>query len=375
MRRLLVIISLVGLVLASLAVATLAADWPFWQRAWRWHQAGISGPEHIPGSWQAIGAGGGVALLPLRDDAVEAALAVLAQTRNSQALLASRGGRLVAEYYGAGYDADSLWQGRGLTTLVLAPLYGVARRDGIELLDQPVAALLPEWRDDPRGEITPRQLFWQLSGLVAPQFQPLNPFSDRARLAAGPNFERAALGTALAYPPGSHYADTPANAQLLGAVLSRARHARLVDLLDQGLWRPLGAGQAKLMLDRQGGDMAAHCCLQARARDWLRVAGLLASDGRANGQQLMAPGFVQDMARAAPVNPGQGLGVELMGTARGDAVLLLRSPGRLLLVVPAREIAVVWFVGGDAGADAVPALLAAVSATSPEHDPERPPPE
>ena len=44
MRRALVILVLIGLVAVSAIVAVVASDWPFWQRAWRWHAAPAAGP-------------------------------------------------------------------------------------------------------------------------------------------------------------------------------------------------------------------------------------------------------------------------------------------------------------------------------------------
>ena len=352
MRRLLLIFGIFGLVLASCGMAVLASDWPFWQRAWRWHVAGEAGPDRIPGSWRAIGRGAGDTGPAVVADAREAgALAALAAVHGTRALLAMRDGQLLAEHYGDGSDARTLLQGGALTTLLLAPLYGVARHAGIDFIDSPLRQLIPELAEDPRGDITPRQLFWQVSGLAAPDFHPLNPFSPRARLFSGPNFERAALAFRAVFPPGSHFETSPANAQLLAIALGNVRDAALTELLETGLWEPLGAGRAQVALDRLGGDMAAHCCLAATARDWLRVARLLAEDGTVGRQRLLPEGFVDEMSRATPVHPGYGLGVEIETLEDGATLMWGRAPGRLLLAVPARRLAAVWF-GAAAQGDA-----------------------
>ena len=145
MRRLLVTFCLVWLVLASLAVGVLAADWPFWQRAWHWHAAPSGYPDHVPGSWLGLGRGAGSALPEAEPASPEgAALLQLAAKYATQALLVTRGDTTLAQYYGVGVNADTLLQGRGLTELILAPLYGVARLTGRDLLDKPLAALLPD---------------------------------------------------------------------------------------------------------------------------------------------------------------------------------------------------------------------------------------
>ena len=143
-------------------------------------------------------------------------------------------------------------------------------------------------------------------------------------------------------------------------MLARSQGARLVEQLDTLLWQPLGAGTAKVSLDRLGGDMAAHCCLAARARDWLRLARLLADDGRVDGRQLLPAGFVVQMSRVAPVHPGYGLGVAVQSTRGGETLLWARSPGRVILVVPDRRITAVWFSASALPDAAESELLAAL---------------
>lgn len=338
---------LAGLVLVSSVVAVLASDWPFWQRAWRWHVAGVTGPARIPGSWRAVGGGAGRPWSALPGPAPEAAaLLDLSARPGTLALLAARDGGLLAEHYGAGTGPASLLQGGALTHLLLAPLYGVARQAGLDLLDQPLRLLLPDWAQDPRGDITPRQLLWEVSGLESPAFHPLDPFSARARLAAGPDFARAALDFRATWPPGSHFEVSPANAQLLATVLATARGLPLTELVEKGLWEPLGAGRAQVALDRLGGDMAAHCCFAATARDWLRLARLLAEDGTVGPVRLLPPGFTSEIGRATAVHPAYGLGVEVETTAAGAVLLWGTAPGRLLLAVPGRRLAALWFADG-----------------------------
>jgi CubicO group peptidase (beta-lactamase class C family) len=374
MRRLLVIFVMVCLVLVSVGVAVLASDWPFWQRAWRWHQAGIAGPDQVPGSWRAIGRGTGASWPAVEPEAPEAAaLAQLASGPGTRALLALRGGQLLVEQYGTGTAADTLLQGDALTGVLLAPLYGVARQAGIDLLDRPLRQLIPDWSLDARGEITPRQLFWQVSGLESPPLHALNPFSPRARLASGPNFERAALAFRSVYPPGSHFQMSPANAQLLAIALTAVRGGPLTQLLESGLWEPLGAGRAQVALDRLGGDMAAHCCFSATGRDWLRLARLLAEDGTVGPVRLLPAGFVGEMARATPVHPGYGLGMEIETTDAGETLLWGVAPARLLLVIRSRRTAAVWFGDAASGSGARSQLKAALGLGRARPDSERQP--
>src|SRR5690606_38850018 len=131
-----------------------------------------------------------------------------------------------------------------------------------------------------RGAITPRQLFWQLSGMPAGDFEPLNPFNTRAQLVAGPDFSRAAMRWQPVWPPGSHFEQSAVNAQLLALVAARLQGATFASLLEERLWSRVAAADATVMLDHRRGDMAAHCCVRASIGDWLRLALALAADGR-----------------------------------------------------------------------------------------------
>ncbi len=341
MRRVLVILVLLVLAASSAVVAVVAADWPFWQRAWRWHQAGPAGPARVPGAWRWIGHGDGIpwAQGPM-DPSTTEALAALIRGIPTDALLVARAGQVVAELYGDGVRPESLLQGGSMTSAVLAPLYGIARRGGVDVLDAPLRRLLPDYDTGLRGDITPRQLLWQVSGLESPGWRPLDPFSAQARLLSGPNFARAARDFRSIWPPGSHFETSPANAQLAALVLVSVTGRSFADLVESGLWDSIGAGRAKVTLDRLAGEMSAHCCLSAKGRDWLRLANFYARD---DAQGLWPAGFLRDeVTRATAVHPAYGLGLEIETLDDGTVLLWAGAAGRWMLAVPARQLAVVW---------------------------------
>ena len=78
------------------------------------------------------------------------------------------------------------------------------------------------------------------------------------------------------------------------------------------------------------------------------------------GRHLLPAGFIAEMAVASPVHPGQGLGVRLGQARSGERVLWGESAGRLLLVVPERQLAAVWFGQAALPPEAAADLLAAL---------------
>lgn len=364
MRRVLVILVLLALVATSAVVAVVAADWPFWQRAWHWHQAGVAGPVKIPGAWRGIGHGEGQPWPQApADAALDEALAALVRGVATDALLVARADQLLAEHYGARVGPERRLQGGAMTAALLPPLYGIAQRRGIDVLDAPLRRVLPDYGEDPRGDITPRQLLWQVSGLEAAVWRPLDPFSAQARLLSGPNFARAARDVRLTWPPGSHFETSPANAQLAAQVLAGVTGQSFAELVESGLWDSIGAGRATVALDRLAGDMSAHCCLAATARDWLRLANVYAREDAASPWPA---GFLRnEVMHAAAVHPGYGLGVEIETLDDGTALLWAGSAGHMLLAVPARRLAVVWLARQPIGAPERDRLKAALGLAMP----------
>jgi CubicO group peptidase (beta-lactamase class C family) len=361
MQRVLVILTVSLLVAVSLGVGALAANWPFWRRAWQWHEAGSAWPVQLAGPVTRVA--GGADAQPLQFHA-DATLLPVAATFTTQLLLRARSDGQVDAFFAPGFNAASAVDGRGLSSAVLAPLFAVLAAQQPELLDLPVAQFLPAWREDRRGPITPRQLFWQLSGLPALRASPLNPFGLRARLTAGPDFNRAALHWQPAFPPGSHFEEAPVNAQLLSLVAARVGGAPYAQVLEQQLWSRFAADDALLLLDHRRGNAAAHCCLRATAADWLRLALLLAADGRSGRAELWQPGFMAQLTRTSPVHAGYGLGFELLPYGPHLA-LALRSYGRLLLIAPATQTVLLW-AGEGAPPDGLEQLLLAHSAGEPD---------
>ena len=262
-------------------------------------------------------------------------------------LVAGADGRTRARF-AAGVDGHTPVDGRELSNGLLVALYGALMQDGrTNLLDEPVGVPLAQWRDDPRGAITPRQLFWQLSGLAGAPFRPLNPFSPLAQLASGPDFRRAVFRTPLRYPPGSHYAASSANAQLLALVASVHSGESHADTVQRYLWSRMAADPATGLLDRRRGELAAHCCFRASAGDWLRLGLLLANHGRSGDLQILPGDFVEEVATASAVNPGQGLGFQVTASAGGQRLLQLASTGRRLMVAPDAGSALLWVGIGE----------------------------
>lgn len=268
MQRGVVIVAVVLLVTASLAVGALTAHWPFWRRAWAWHEAAGQWPGELAGPRALVR--GGAAPWELAPATAEVAAA--AATAQTQLLLRHRAG-VTEAWVRPGASAEEPVDGRGLSVLVLPLVFDALERRRPGIIDQPVGAWLDAWKQDQRGAITPRELLARIAGGIGerPRFPALNPFASTAQLASGPDFTQAALAVYKPAAPAVPEMLPVAAAQLLATVVSVAEGAGFAAVLERELWAATAAHDATLLLDHRRGAAAVHCCFAARAPDWLRL--------------------------------------------------------------------------------------------------------
>ena len=263
-------------------------------------------------------------------------------------------GRLVIERYFVADDVDSMLPATVIARPLAAMAAGVALADGtLKSLDAPVAALLHEWDDEPRGRITLRQLLEETSGLedgntiAGVLYQ--SPWQDLARLPRfatargvrmwlGNDYESSALGFRLNHESGGFYNVSPANAQLVAVMLERATGQPYERFVDTRIWSAAGAGTARLQLDRRAGMPAAHCCWLATARDMLRIATLLATDGNTGNRQVLPAGWVAEMAQPSRVNADSGMQLRRLKIEGEDALSSADDQGSAFWVIPSRQL-------------------------------------
>jgi CubicO group peptidase (beta-lactamase class C family) len=221
--------------------------------------------------------------------------------QKSFAFVVLRDGRVVHEHYAPGFDAASRFSPASMHKTVMALAMGAARLP----LDAPIARWLPEWKDDARGAITLHQLLSMASGLETPPFSP-NPAGPAMQLMFGPDIAATALAHRQTGTPGT-FAYGNANSQIAGLILERATKRRYADHLSRSIWRPIGASDATVWLDRPGGNAHSFCCLQASARDYARIGQLILDKGRVRGRQVVPAGWITQMAAPSAGNANYGL--------------------------------------------------------------------
>ncbi len=237
----------------------------------------------------------------------------------SHALVVVHRGVIQDEWYAPHWQRDRLTQSQSMHKSLMGLFIGMAIEDGlIASADDPVGRYLAEWRDDPRGAITLRQLLQMSSGLAQYRFT-LNPFTDDNRwLNSGRSGDVILRTPPAGWAPGSKYDYNNINSELLGMVLERVYGRRYSAILRDRLWLPMGGEVARVHTDRPGGRAFTSCCLAAPAMDWVRVGLMLLGRGAVNGHRIVPEAWLKEMITPSPAAPHYGLQIWL---GYGDPVL------------------------------------------------------
>jgi CubicO group peptidase (beta-lactamase class C family) len=274
--------------------------------------------------------------------------AAYAEAHHSRALIVSRHDYIVFERYWQGTGFDTLTDAQSFPRVLPTLAVGVAISHRlIGWPDEPLGLLLPQWRADPRGAITLRNLMQMSSSLNPPAATAL-PWGVFARQRFGTDLIAAIMSEPLKGTPGTTRIEQAADPQLLALALERAAGQRYAAYLSQVLWRRLGAADAWAWLDRPGGTAHADCCMLARQGDWIRVGQLLVHDGNYRGSELIRPGWVTLMRVPARSDADYGASVRIAGRSPGasepyiarDLFVVDGGGGNRLWLVPSLQLAV-----------------------------------
>ncbi|WP_169577875.1 serine hydrolase [Salisaeta longa] len=223
--------------------------------------------------------------------------AAYSEAHAGDAVLVWVDGTLVLETYQNGYDATTPHLLASGTKTFNGVLAHAAIADGLLMLDQRVATVLPSWRtDSQKATITIRQLLHLTSGLKT-GVHPSMTFAE-------------ALNQPLVHPPGEGFRYGSTGFQVFGAVLRDVLgDTTPTQYLQERLLDPIGAEVARWARTQGDPNLAGGAYMTAR--DWLRFGRLILNDGRWAGAAVVPPGLIDRLTTASPVAPGYGLSVWL----------------------------------------------------------------
>ena len=298
----------------------------------------------------------------ISDESIEAAIK-FSEKMESHALLIYQNDEIILEKYFDDYNAETISDTQSMHKTVLAMMVGIAIDEGIiESVNEPASKHLIEWRDDSRNQITIKHLLQQSSGLDYPEFS-FHPLSEFNQLMLGEDVTKMTLRQLAYRQPNEIFEYNGVNPQNLGLLLQRAYDKRYADLLSEKIWQKVAQDDASVVLDSDKNQMPrTYCCLNATARDWLRIGTIILNEGKFKDEQIVSKSWINEMKTPSITNPNYGyltwLGTEHQenriynpkSTATGihgepfddkDIIYLDGFGGQRVYVIPSKKLVIV----------------------------------
>jgi CubicO group peptidase (beta-lactamase class C family) len=286
-------------------------------------------------------------------------------------VLVLKDGQVVAERYNYGRRPDMRMLSNSMAKTLVALAIGQALDDGaIHSIDDTAARYVPELKGTLYVETTLANLLRMASG--ARYVEDYTDHDDRAAFNAIVRRQGVVAAarsiTEREHPQGERFNYAGAQTEVLALVLREATGHPLCELVDEGLWRPMGAESAASYLLHPA-DHAEEAAggFNATLRDYARLGWMLANDGRVGDHQVVPRDWILAMTDASRQPPqfrpgamdshgsrylGYGYQVWLMPGAHRRFVLL-GVYGQAIYVDPELKLVMVHLaVGADASGDA-----------------------
>lgn len=267
-------------------------------------------------------------------------------------------GQIIAERYGDGIDIHTPLESWSMSKSLSATLLGVLINQGIYELEQP--APIPEWQgdDDPRQSIRIQDILHMSSGLRcrAPQDPDADialGYYDHLYLYTGTvdSFQWAASRPQQWEPNtvGRYRNCDPVLTNYLVRLGVEGRGDDYHQFPQQHLFDKIGVRNMVTQTDPYGNFLLQGAAIGA-ARDWARIGNLYLNDGMANGERVLAEGFVDFVSTLAPAWVADGRPIYgglfwLDGADYGydpSAMFSMRGAGgQMTQIIPSHDMVVV----------------------------------
>lgn len=276
---------------------------------------------------------------------------------NTRAFLVAHRGKVVAEAYGQGADADTPLLGwsmaKSLTAIMLANLEyrGILDLDGTPDFEL--------WQSDERSQIRISDMLTMTDGLAFSE--EYNPGDDAtAMLFTEPSSSDFVMDKAAIYAPGSRFNYSSGTANLLARIYFEKAGGNQgnYDAYMESIHQSLAFQNAIFEVDASGVFMGSSY-LYASARDWARIGQLMLNGGTINGARIMTEDWVNRAATPNTSENQRAYGYQWWlnrgneglrwSDIPADAYSAQGNRQQYLMVIPSLDLVIVrlgWTAGG-----------------------------
>lgn len=119
-----------------------------------------------------------------------------------------------------------------------------------------------------------------------------SPFSQITRSYYGANLKKIVGKLKMKYEPGKVFEYQSINTQVLAFILEKATSKGIQELMQERLWKPLGAESDALWSLDNDKNIKAFCCISATALDFAKLGRLYLNGGNWEGKQLVSKRWI-----------------------------------------------------------------------------------
>jgi CubicO group peptidase (beta-lactamase class C family) len=268
--------------------------------------------------------------------------------KNTQGVVVTRHGTLVAEWYEEGRDATSYAGSWSMAKSFTSALVGIAIEEGkIKGVGTKLVDYYPEWAGSPRADITLENVLHMSSGLEWVEDYNVGNAndSDVVTLVFTTDSPLAyVVAKPLEKPPGTSWRYSSGDTLLLSGVIQKATGKRAGDYAQDKLFGRLDMTNAEWWRAKTG-ETLTYCCVDMTSRDFARFGLLYMQHGTWDGEQIVPAAWVDASLTSAPTYEGYGYQWWLEGKtdSRLPADLFMANghDGQYIYVVPSLDLVVV----------------------------------
>lgn len=305
-------------------------------------------------------------------------------SRHTKAVVILHKGRLIAERYAEGVNAETPLIGWSMSKGITGLATGLMVGDG--LLDPAAPAEVSLWHEaaeDPRAQITLDHLLRMSSGLAFDETYATGSDVTHMLSNAG-DAGGFAASMPLEADPDTRWSYSSGTSNIVAGILKQASGGSLqshYDYMHQKLFGPLGITSAILETDADGTFIGSSYSYLT-AQDWARLGQFCLQDGAWNGQQLLPQGWMTYVTTPTQTNTGNDYGAHFWlnvdpmdgGQPRAwptlptDTYFMSGFQGQIVAVVPSSDLVVVrlgFTSGPDNGVEEL--IRGAITLVEPAH--------
>jgi len=268
--------------------------------------------------------------------------------KNTQGVVVTRHGTLVAEWYEDGRDATSYAGSWSMGKSFTSALVGIALDEGkIPSVDVPMVTYYPEWEGSPRADIKLIDVLHMSSGLDWDEIYEVSMANESDVVQLVFTLE-SPLAYVVARPqknyPGTTFNYSSGDTLLLSGMLQQVTGKRAGDYAQEKLFSKLDIEGAEWWRAKTG-ETLTYCCLDMTSRDFARFGLLYMQRGKWNGEQVVPESWVDASLTPFSVYKGYGLQWWLEGmtdtSLPPDLFMANGHDGQFIYVIPSLDLVVV----------------------------------